>query len=155
MKTKQAEKRNRSAKTLRAACVLCLIGGSAPAGLLAQEGATESAESSTLELTELTVCRGVEDGQAVDPTDSFTTNRESIYALVRVKNPERADTHLYVSFVKEGREGVRGRQLAIAGRPRVRTVARTSSSYLGAGSYKVIVRDADGTVLGERPFTVQ
>lgn len=117
--------------------------------------AEETDGASPLELTELTVCRGVENGQAVDPSDTFAVAGENIYALVRVNNPERRDTNVFVSFVKEGRDSVRGRQLAIAPRARVRTVARTSSGYLGAGSYKVIVRDADGTVIGERTFTIQ
>lgn len=107
-----------------------------------------------LELTELTICRGVENGRAIDPTDSFSTNSERIYALVRVKNPQRKETRVFVAFAKADGEGVVGRGLAIAPQWRVRTVARTSSRHLLAGAYKVVVRDADGHVLGERPFTV-
>jgi hypothetical protein len=108
-----------------------------------------------LQITELTLARGVENGRAVDATSSFARTDQKLYVLVRLNNATRAASEITVSFERVGAtRQLAGRTLTVAAQARYRTVARTSPGIYAPGRYRAVVRTADGETLGEVEFDV-
>jgi len=122
-----------------------------PLVAIAQEGG--DSEPVALELVSLTLAKGIEEGQPVDPGDSFARSDGRIFAIVRLTNPSRTETHVRVAW--ENAEGPerQGMRLQIPAQARYRTVARTGTGR-PAGRYRCVVRDASGNVLGQQEFSV-
>lgn len=130
-----------------------VLGGALPA--LAQDAPAEdgsAAEVATgLSIRSITLAKGVERGRAIEETDTFRRGRDRIFAIVRLNNPEREETQVFVSFEAASDDTRRGIELDVPARRRYRTTARTGSRR-AAGSYRVVVRDAAGNVLGSMPY---
>jgi hypothetical protein len=123
----------------------------------AQEAAPESEEVDGLTLTEITLARGVEGGQAVDPTNTFSAADGRVVVLLRLGNSTGAETDIRVSFERADREVTAsttagGVTLHLPARRQTRTVARTGTR--APGRYRVVVRTAAGNVLGTAEYEV-
>lgn len=107
-----------------------------------------------LQITELTLARGVESGHAVDAATSFARTDEKLYVLVRLANRGRASTEIVVSFERVGGPQRAGRTLTVAPQVRYRTVARTAPRVFTPGRYRAVVRTQSGETLGEAQFDI-
>ena len=112
-----------------------------------------------LRVTEITVARSIEGGQAIDPTSTFASTDGRVMVLIRVENSTGAETDIRVSFERADRELVSGESAAGAGvalhvpaQRRYRTQARTGTR--GAGRWRVVVRTASGNVLATAEYEV-
>lgn len=123
-------------------------------------GAQEAAEAEEIDgltLTEITLARGVEAGQAVDPTTTFSAADGRVFVLLRLANSTGAEADIRVSFERADREVVAstsagGVTLHLPARRQTRTVARTGTR--APGRYRVVVRTAAGNVLGSAEYEV-
>lgn len=131
-----------------------------PALLLAPASAQEAAEAEEvdgLRITEITLARGVEAGQAVDPTNTFAAADGRVFVLLRLANSTGAEADIRVSFERADREVAAsttagGVTLHLPARPQTRTVARTGTR--APGRYRVVVRSAAGNVIGTAEYEV-
>lgn len=146
-------------------CVASLALVAAPAAADPQEagaarearGAQEAGEVvDGLRVTEITLARALEGGNAVDPATSFSASDGRIFAVIRLENSTGAETEVRVTFERADREvaagGSGGVTLGVPARPRYRTVARTGTR--AAGRYRVVVRSAAGNVLATAEYEV-
>jgi len=133
----------------------------APLAASAQDAPAPAApeEVDGLRVTEITVARNIEGGQAVDPTSTFSTSDGRVMVLIRVENSTGAETDIRVSFERADRELVSGEAAMAAGvalhvpaQRRYRTQARTGTR--GAGRWRVVVRTASGNVLATAEYEV-
>lgn len=122
-----------------------------------EQGAREEVDG--LRVTEITVARSIEGGQAIDPTSTFASTDGRVMVLIRVENSTGAETDIRVSFERADRELVSGESAAGAGvalhvpaQRRYRTQARTGTR--GAGRWRVVVRTASGNVLATAEYEV-
>ena len=126
----------------------------------AQEAeAPPSEEVDGLRITEIVLAHAVENGEAVQPSSTFTTADGRVMVLIRLENTTGAETDLRVSFERADREvaaaaptGGAGVTLHLPARPSTRTVARTGTR--AAGRYRVVVRTSAGNVLGTAEYEV-
>ncbi len=112
-----------------------------------------------LRITEIVLAHAVENGEAVQPSSTFTTADGRVMVLIRLENTTGAETDLRVSFERADREvtaaaptGGAGVTLHLPARARTRTVARTGTR--AAGRYRVVVRTSAGNVLGTAEYEV-
>ena len=110
-----------------------------------EQGAREEVDG--LRVTEITVARSIEGGQAIDPTSTFASTDGRVMVLIRVSF-ERADREL-VSGESAAGAGV---ALHVPAQRRYRTQARTGTR--GAGRWRVVVRTASGNVLATAEYEV-
>jgi hypothetical protein len=109
------------------------------------------AASGSLRLRRLVAATGIESHEPVGASDEFEVGaQERIYAFVDAVNEDDAPATLHVTFEPEQGESTGHVQLEIpahAGRFRTWAFTRNARS---AGHWTIVVRDADGRVLGER-----
>jgi hypothetical protein len=93
--------------------------------------------------------------EPVEPTSTFGPHHERVYAFVEVSNESESDKSLFVHFIGPKGQVSGGIELEIpASVPRWRTWAYTR--YFDApGSWRVEIRDAEGSLLGALPFEVE
>lgn len=139
---------SRPVRFARLSLVAALVLGSA-FPVLAQDDAARV--EAGLSIRSIILAKGVERGRAIEATDTFRRGRDRIFAIVRLNNPEREETQVFVSFESASDETRRGIELDVPARRRYRTTARTGSRR-AAGSYRVVVRDAAGNELGSMPY---
>jgi hypothetical protein len=110
--------------------------------------------STGLGIVSLVLCRNVENRRCVDQRAEFAPG-EMVWAFLRVANPERTETEVFVSYVSAGAtpEAGQGLVLRVPAQPQYTTYAKASKPRPGA--YEVVVAAPDGTVLGRTPFEVR
>jgi hypothetical protein len=122
---------------------------------------TEFVEADGLQITELTLARNVVDGEAVDPTNTFSVSDGRVWVFMRIRNSTDAAADVRVSFERADREVVATTEASGAGvtlnvpsqRRPYRTMARTGTR--AAGRYRVVVRSAtSGAVLGTAEYEI-
>ncbi len=110
----------------------------------------------------ITLAKGLEDHETVGEGTSFSTSDGRIYAIVRVSNPARTESQIYVSFESADAPAPattpagttpRGLALDIPAHPRWRTLARIGTNR-PAGRYRCVVRSATGEELDAVEFTI-
>jgi len=108
-----------------------------------------------LRVKRLVIAHGVENREPVQPATAFTKGeQERIYAFVEVGNQDRANSEIFVSFVRKGTEE-RGRiRLRVGASPRWRTWAYTRLAR-EEGQWVAIVRDARGDELARTEFEIR
>jgi hypothetical protein len=112
--------------------------------------------SGRLTVTEVVVARAIEDHEPVGAGTTFSAADGPFYCFVRVENRSRAEGAVFVAF--EPAEGTPssargGLRLAVSANPRFRTYARHGMAR-AAGSYRCVVRDEGGNVLGSADYTL-
>ncbi|MEM9187930.1 MAG: hypothetical protein AAGF12_02045 [Myxococcota bacterium] len=107
-------------------------------------------ERSDLQLMELVLARGVEDRAPVDPAHTFSkADDDQIYCYVRVANPDREETVVYMQWeLVERPSDEWGREQRIGGSPEWVTF-RYTGTRRRAGRYRCVVRDDSGELLGQ------
>jgi hypothetical protein len=108
-----------------------------------------------VQLTELTVARGVENRLPLDPGTEFEIETGGrIYAFLRVLNPEQQASEVTVSWAPVDGGQERGTvKVSIGAQKKWRTWAFTRT-LRKPGQWQVIVRDASGQVIGRAPFNL-
>lgn len=107
-------------------------------------------------VTEVVVARAIEDHEPVGAGTSFSAADGPLFCFVRVENRSRAEGAVFVSWERADGAPSRargGQRLAISANPRFRTYARTAVAR-PAGSYRCVVRDEAGDVLGSADYTL-
>ncbi len=138
-------------RTFRCSILALLVSATATAS--AQEDA-EGADG--LRVAEMTLSRGYESGEAVDPTTTFRRTDGRVWVVIRLENESGAETEVRVTFERADAEvgtGTGGVTLSVPSRRRYRTVARTGTGR-PAGRYRVVVRTAGGSVIGQQEFEI-
>jgi hypothetical protein len=113
-----------------------------------------AAADAPVKVKRLVLAKGVKDRKPVDPGASFeASENERIYAFVEVENPERAPSHVFVTFEKEGGARFGKVELEVGSSSRWRTWAWTRGARK-PGNYVAVVRDSKGKVLAREKFEV-
>lgn len=111
-----------------------------------------------LEIAELTLAKGYEQREPVEPTTAFSVGDGRVWVVLRVKNTTGSEATIRVTFETASRDlgevPVGGVTLTIPPSTRgYRTVARTALRR--AGSYRVVVRTESGAVLQSADYQVE
>jgi len=114
-------------------------------------GSAALAQQAGLSIRSITLAKGWEDGAAVDAGTSFRSS-DRIFVIVRVSNPDAAETEVRVSVEQVDGSARQGITLQIPARRGYRTLARFTGRP--AGSYRAVVRNAAGEEIGSAEFTV-
>lgn len=116
--------------------------------------AAEATASASLELTRLTMARGVASYEPVEVGDRFTADGRLLYAYMQIINRESAEQEVVIRYEREDGLFVGPVQLTVPPSTRgYRTFTRTGW-VRQPGLWTVSVSSADGTVLGEAEFTI-
>ncbi len=112
-------------------------------------------QSDELQLTELLVAKGVENRQPVGAGTVFPAgNKDRLYAFLNVLNPSQQPHELTVSFAFLGDGKERGTvTVRVGAQKRWRTWAFTRVATK-VGKWQVVVRDAQGKLIGTTPFEI-
>lgn len=123
--------------------------------VVATAGAAFAQSAGELSVSEVIIARSIEDHEPVEPGTSFSRGG-ALVCFIRAGNTTGEEKALFVSWeagqgsAGSARGGVR---LAVPPRARFRTYARTAVAR-PAGSYRCVVRDESGSVLGSADFSV-
>lgn len=133
-----------------------LSSGFLAVALLLATGGTASAQTTGgVSTTEVVAAHGFEHGRAVDPATSFHVADGRIFIAIAVQNDTGAETEITVQFQRADQPvgtGTGSTHLTVPSQHRAyHTVARTGAR---AGSWRAVVRDASGNVIGQVEFTV-
>lgn len=102
----------------------------------------------------LVVARGVEHREPTEPIERVAAGEiDRVYAFVEVANPERAESEIHVSFVRDGAPERGSIELSVGASPRWRTWAYSRRAS-EPGKWSVVVRDAQGKELARTEFEV-
>lgn len=109
-----------------------------------------------LDVTQIQLGKELENGRPVAEMSSFSRADGRIYCVVHLTNTTGAESSVRVAFERaadgEPIDRAGGVELDVPARPRYRTVARTGTG--APGSYRCVVRDAEGHVLRHAPFQI-
>jgi hypothetical protein len=113
----------------------------------------ELVEREGLHLAELVLASGIESRRPLDPATSFSkADGDRIYCYVRVANPEREETAVYIGWEPVDRPSEElGREQTVQAQPEWVTFAFTTRQRR-AGRYRCVVKTADGEVIGRAAF---
>lgn len=114
--------------------------------------APASGDEAGLRVRSITLAEKYEEGEPVGESETFSKGR--IFAVIQVENPTGAPSEIRVAWVPEGKKGWKGMPLEIPDQARYRTVAMTWATARDPGTYKVVVRDAEGETLAEKTFRI-
>lgn len=120
------------------------------------EGGVELVETGGLQITELTMARGIEkQGKTRNPVksgDSFIIDGERVYAFIRIANPKEEETTLAVTWTAPGSDKERGKT-SVSVRPQKKWTTWAFHKHLKkTGMWTVTVRNAEDQVLARRQF---
>lgn len=140
-----------------------VVASSVDAAPAESESTNESAESvenpeatisSSLELTRITMARGVASYEPVEAGDRFTADGRLLYAYMQIINRESADQEVVIRYEREDGLLVGPVQLTVPpGTRGYRTFTRTGW-VRQPGIWTVSVSSTDGNLLGETEFTI-
>ncbi len=113
----------------------------------------ELVETDGISLSDLIVARGVEKRNPVEPGTLFPIeDNGKIYAFLKVLNPEKQQGEVTISWAPLDSDKERGTvKVSIGAHKKWRTWAFTRT-LRKAGKWQVIVRNAEGTIIGRTPF---
>jgi hypothetical protein len=122
-------------------------GKTAPGGSIAAPGPR-------LGVKRLVLAHGIDGHEPQEPSGSFKTSDDRVYAFVELDNPARTGSAISVVF--EPPSGPPGAEipLTVGETARFRTWAFTRRAHV-AGEWTVVIRDAEHRVLGRQTFTVR
>ena len=108
-----------------------------------------------LQIKRLVIAHGVRDREPVRPAKTFAIGEQDrIYAFVEVSNLDRANSEIFVSFLRKG-TAERGRiRLRVGASSRWRTWAYTRLAR-DQGQWVAIVRNARGDELARTQFEIR
>lgn len=116
------------------------------------ERITESIDGVTLQ--RFLTTSDIEKREPVDLTSTFGPEHDRVFAFVDVSNESELDKSLFVHFIGPNGKVSGGIELEIpASVPRWRTWAYTRH-FDAPGTWRVEIRDAEGSLLGTLPFEV-
>lgn len=124
--------------------------------VVASAGIAAAQAAGRLTVSEVVIARDIADHEPVEAGTSFSRGSGPLVCFIRAENRTGAEAALLVSWesaanpVGAARGGTR---LTVPARPRYRTYARTAVAR-PAGSYRCVVRDEDGDVLGSAEFSL-
>jgi hypothetical protein len=124
--------------------------------VLVATGLAAAQPSRSLTVTEVVLARAIEDHEPVGAGTSFSAADGPFFCFVRVENRSRAEGAVFVAWERaEGAPGGArgGLRLPVSASPRFRTYARNAMAH-PAGSYRCVVRDEQGNVLGSADYTL-
>jgi hypothetical protein len=122
----------------------------------------EPKHAAKLSVKRITLARGVDHREPVDPSASFDAKAQKVYAFVELDNPERLPGEITVEFQPPSKKyevagGVRGSMgrvtLGVGEASRWRTWAFTRQAH-EVGAWTAIVRDERGHELARETFDV-
>lgn len=114
----------------------------------------QDAAASGITASEVVAAHGFEHGRAVNPGTTFTQADARVYIAISIDNGTGAEGEITVQFQRADLPvgtGVGSTHLTIPAARHYHTVARTGAR---AGSWRAVVRDSAGTVIGQVEFTV-
>jgi hypothetical protein len=116
--------------------------------------ATAEPQAKSLGVKRLVLAHGIDGHEPQEPTTSFTTNNDRVYAFVEVSNTTKSEETIHVVFQPPTGAALAEIPLKVgSATPRFRTWAFTRKVH-EAGEWAVIVRDDHGKLLGRQSFTV-
>ena len=107
-----------------------------------------------LGVASIELCRGVENRRCVDSATTFAP-REMVWALLRITNPDRAETELRVSYLAAGGSPAPGEGLTLRVPAQAQYTTFSKAGKAAAGRYEVIVCAPDGRELARAGFEVR
>ena len=132
--------------------------GSSVVGMALLLGVTHVAakEAGPKELTvsRLVLAHGVDHREPQEPSSTFKTNDDRVYAFVEVQNPTKATGKINVVFQPPTGAALAEIPLEVGDSGRFRTWAFTRKAH-EAGQWGVVVRDDKGRLLARETFTVE
>jgi hypothetical protein len=113
-------------------------------------------EASPKELTvkRLVLAHGVDNREPQDPSSTFKTQDDRVYAFVELQNPTKTAGRISVVFVPPSGSALAEIPLEVGDTSRFRTWAFTRKAH-DAGQWGVVVRDDKGRLLARETFTVE
>jgi hypothetical protein len=122
------------------------------------EGGSELVETGGLQITELTMARGIEkQGKTrnpVGPGTSFAMNGERVYAFMRIENPAEEEAQLAVTWTAPGSEKERGKTFVTVNPQKTWTTWAFNKHLKKPGMWTVTIRNADETILARSRFEI-
>jgi hypothetical protein len=109
--------------------------------------------ASKLDVKRLTIARGVEHREPLDPTTSVDASAQKIYAFVELANPERLPGEITVEFQPPSKKYEGRVTLPVGDAARWRTWAFTRQAH-EVGEWTAVVRDEKGHELARETFQV-
>ena len=132
--------------------------GSTVVGMALLLGVTHAAatEASPKEMTvkRLVLAHGVDGREPQEPTTTFKTRDDRVYAFVEVQNPTKASGKIAVVFEPPSGPALAEIPLEVGDSSRFRTWAFTRKAH-EPGQWAVVVRDEKGRLLARESFTIE
>lgn len=126
--------------------------GTAPAAAATQPPPV--APGTGLGVASLELCRRIENRQCAEPATTYAP-REMVWALLRVTNPDRAETEVRVSYLAAGGAPAPGEGLVLRVPAQERYTTFSKAGKANAGRYDVVVCAPDGRELARAGFEVR
>ena len=116
--------------------------------------AARDATQKEVGVSRLVLAHGIEGHEPQQPSTTFKTRDDRVYAFVEVENPTKTGARIEVVFEPPHGPALAPIALEIGDSPRFRTWAFTRQAH-EAGEWDVVVRDEKGRLLAHETFTVQ
>lgn len=107
-----------------------------------------------LGIASLELCRAIENRRCAEAATTYAP-REMVWALLRVANPDRAETELRVSYVAAGGAPAPGEGLVLRVPAQERYTTFAKAGKANPGRYDVVVCAPDGRELARAGFEVR
>jgi len=112
------------------------------------------APGTALGIDSLELCRAIENRRCAEPATTYAP-REMVWALLRVANPDRAETELRVSYVAAGGSPAPGEGVVLRVPAQERYTTFAKAGKANPGRYDVVVSAPDGRELARAGFEVR
>jgi len=141
--------------TMTAAALLALPAAASADGKTAPGGgsSTRATAAKRLGVKRLVLAHGIDGREPQDPSATFTSSNDRVYAFVELENPARTADAISVVFEPPTGAALAEIPLQVGETARFRTWAFTRRAHV-AGEWTVVIRDAQHRVLARQTFTV-
>jgi hypothetical protein len=116
--------------------------------------AAREASPKEMSVSRLVLAHGIDAHEPQQPTSSFKTRDDRVYAFVEVQNPTKATGKILVVFEPPSGPALAPIPLEVGDSSRFRTWAFTRKAH-DAGEWAVVVRDEKDRVLARETFSVE
>jgi hypothetical protein len=107
-----------------------------------------------MSVSRLVLAHGIDNREPQEPSSTFKTRDDRVYAFVEVQNPTKATGKIAVVFEPPSGPALAEIPLEVGDSSRFRTWAFTRKAH-DAGQWGVTVRDEKGRLLARETFTVE
>ena len=142
--------------TMMTAAALLALPAMASADGKTAPGDSSSARTTSakkLGVKRLVLAHGIDGHEPQEPSATFKSSDDRIYAFIEVENPTKSADAISVVFEPPSGPPVAEIPLAVGETSRFRTWAFTRKAHV-AGTWTVVIRDANHKVLARQTFTV-